>query len=77
MAWKWVNHGSASSRVAPFALSAEVGGAVSSNCFLDRMGDIRIDESFHGASNDRDYTKTRGHHARALAALHVEFTTVA
>jgi hypothetical protein len=43
---------------------------------LDRMADIRIDESAHGPADDRTYTYDPTFIMRGLSELHVKFTPV-
>ena len=43
---------------------------------LDRMGDIRIDQSAHGPRGARRYQWEPTFLLRRLKALHLEFTTV-
>jgi hypothetical protein len=44
------------------------------NRILDRMADIRIDESVHGPADARTYTFDPTFIMRGLSSLHVEFT---
>ena len=49
---------------------------ISFNRILDRMADIRIDESAHGPADDRTYTYDPTSIMRGLSELHVKFTPV-
>jgi cytochrome P450 len=60
----------------PGAPLARSEARISFNRFLDRMGDIRIDESVHGAADDRSYTYDPTFIMRGLSELHVEFTPI-
>jgi cytochrome P450 len=43
---------------------------------LDRMGDIRIDESVHGPAGAREYDYTQLYLLRGLESLHLKFTPI-
>jgi cytochrome P450 len=58
----------------PGAPLARAEGRISLNRILDRMSDIRIDESVHGPVDDRTYTYEPTFIMRGLSSLHVEFT---
>ena len=60
----------------PGAPLARSEARISFNRFLDRMADIRIDESAHGPAGDRTYTYDPTFIMRGLSNLHVTFTPV-
>jgi cytochrome P450 len=60
----------------PGAPLARSEARISFNRFLDRMDDIRIDESVHGPASERRYTYDPTFIMRGLSSLHVEFTPV-
>lgn len=53
---------------------ARVEGQITVRRLLDRMSDIRIDESVHGTLSDRRYTYDPTFLLRGLSELHIEFT---
>ncbi|HWI43164.1 MAG TPA: cytochrome P450 [Nocardioides sp.] len=53
---------------------ARTEGRVAVTRLLQRMGDIRIDERFHGPEGDRHYDYAPTYILRGLNALHVTFT---
>jgi cytochrome P450 len=53
---------------------ARTEGRVAVTRLLQRMGDIRIDERFHGPEGDRKYDYAPTYILRGLNALHVTFT---
>jgi cytochrome P450 len=61
----------------PGAPLARSEARISFNRFLDRMADIRIDESVHGTADDRSYTYDPTFIMRGLSSLHVTFTPIA
>ncbi len=58
----------------PGAPLARVEGRVSLERMLDRMGEITIDEEFHGPADDRRYNYEPTYILRGLADIHVRFT---
>jgi cytochrome P450 len=60
----------------PGAPLARSEARISFNRFLDRMADIRIDESAHGPQGHRNYTYDPTFIMRGLSSLHVTFTPV-
>jgi cytochrome P450 len=52
-------------------------GRISINRILDRMADIRIDESFHGPADDRRYQYDPTFVMRGLSTLHISFQPMA
>jgi cytochrome P450 len=58
----------------PGAPLARSEARISFHRFLDRMIDIRIDESVHGSTADRSYTYDPTFIMRGLSELHVTFT---
>jgi cytochrome P450 len=56
---------------------ARVEGQITVRRILDRLRDIRIDESFHGPSGDRRYSYEPTFLLRGLTELHIEFTPAA
>jgi cytochrome P450 len=60
----------------PGAPLARSEARISFNRFLDRMDDIRIDESVHGPASERRYTYDPTFIMRGLSSLHVEFAPV-
>jgi cytochrome P450 len=60
----------------PGAPLARSEARISFNRFLDRMADIRIDESVHGSAENRTYTYDPTFIMRGLSDLHVKFTPV-
>jgi cytochrome P450 len=60
----------------PGAPLARSEARISFNRFLDRMADIRIDESVHGSAENRSYTYDPTFIMRGLSALHVVFDPV-
>lgn len=60
----------------PGAPLARAEGRISMNRLLDRMADIRIDESVHGPTDNRIYTYDPTFIMRGLSSLHVEFVAV-
>lgn len=60
----------------PGAPLARSEARISFNRFLDRMADIRIDESVHGTADDRNYTYDPTFIMRGLSSLNVTFTPV-
>ena len=58
----------------PGAPLARSEARISMNRILDRMADIRIDESVHGPVNERTYTYDPTFIMRGLSNLHVVFT---
>jgi cytochrome P450 len=58
----------------PGAPLAQSEARISLNRFLDRMSDIRIDESVHGSSDEGNYTYDPTFIMRGLSALNVTFT---
>jgi cytochrome P450 len=60
----------------PGAPLARSEARISFNRFLDRMADIRIDESVHGSPDSRTYTYDPTFIMRGLSSLHVDFTPV-
>lgn len=58
----------------PGAPLARSEARISFNRFLDRMADIRIDESVHGTADNRSYTYDPTFIMRGLSELHVTFT---
>jgi cytochrome P450 len=58
------------------ALLARSEARISFNRILDRMADIRIDESAHGPADDRTYTYDPTFIMGGLSQLHVKFTPV-
>lgn len=58
----------------PGAPLARSEARISFNRLLDRMADIRIDESVHGTAGDRTYTYDPTFIMRGLSELHVTFT---
>ncbi len=58
----------------PGAPLARVEGRVSLERILDRMGDIRIDEEFHGPAAQRRYNWEPTYILRGLADVHITFT---
>ncbi len=61
----------------PGAPLARSEARISFNRFLDRMADIRIDESVHGPAENRTYTYDPTFIMRGLSNLHVTFTPIA
>ena len=57
----------------PGAPLARVEGRVSLERILDRMGDIRIDEEFHGPADQRRYNWEPTYILRGLADVHITF----
>ncbi|CAM3278452.1 cytochrome P450 [Mycobacterium frederiksbergense] len=53
---------------------ARVEGQITVRRMLDRMSDIRIDESVHGPADRRDYTYEPTFLLRGLTQLHIEYT---
>jgi cytochrome P450 len=53
---------------------ARVEGSVTVRRLLDRLRDIRIDESVHGPAGHRDYSYEPTFLLRGLTSLHIEFT---
>ncbi|WP_319447971.1 MULTISPECIES: cytochrome P450 [unclassified Mycobacterium] len=53
---------------------ARVEGQITVRRLLDRMRDIRIDESFHGQADSRSYSYEPTFLLRGLTELHIEFT---
>lgn len=53
---------------------ARVEGQITVRRLLERMSDIRIDESVHGARGERRYTYDPTFLLRGLSELHIEFT---
>jgi cytochrome P450 len=60
----------------PGAPLARIEARVSLERLLDRLGDIRIDESVHGPENERRYEWAATWLLRRLKALHLEFTPI-
>jgi len=60
----------------PGAPLARSEARISFNRFLDRMADIRIDESVHGTAGNRSYTYDPTFIMRGLSSLNVTFTPV-
>ncbi len=60
----------------PGAPLARAQGRISMNRILDRMTNIRISETMHGAVEDRKYEYDPTFIMRGLSALHVEFDSV-
>jgi cytochrome P450 len=60
----------------PGAPLARSEARISFNRFLDRMADIRIDETVHGSADDRTYTYDPTFIMRGLSSLHVKFDPV-
>lgn len=58
----------------PGAPLARAEGRISMNRILDRMSDIRIDETQHGPADARRYAYEPTFVMRGLTALHIEFT---
>jgi cytochrome P450 len=58
----------------PGAPLARVEGRVSLERMLDRMGEITIDEEFHGPAGQRHYNYEPTYILRGLADIHVRFT---
>lgn len=58
----------------PGAPLARVEGRVSLERMLDRMGEITIDEEFHGSAENRRYNYEPTYILRGLADIHVRFT---
>jgi cytochrome P450 len=58
----------------PGAPLARAEGRISMNRILDRMSDIRIDETQHGPADARRYTFEPTFVMRGLTELHIEFT---
>nr|WP_232541605.1 cytochrome P450 [Nocardia bovistercoris] len=57
----------------PGAPLARTEGRISMNRILDRMADIRIDESVHGTTGKRSYRYEPTFIMRGLSELHIEF----
>jgi cytochrome P450 len=55
---------------------ARVEGVITLNRLLDRMCDIKINESKHGRADDRHYSYEPTFLLRGLTELHIEFTPV-
>ena len=53
---------------------ARVEARVSLERILDRMGDIRIDESVHGSGADQHFSWEPTYILRGLTALNIRFT---
>ncbi len=53
---------------------ARVEGQITVRRLLDRMSEIRIDESAHGPAGQRNYPYDPTFLLRGLSALHIEFT---
>jgi hypothetical protein len=51
-----------------------VEGQITVRRMLDRMSDIRIDESVHGPADRRDYTYEPTFLLRGLTQLRIEYT---
>jgi cytochrome P450 len=60
----------------PGAPLARIEARVSLERLLDRLGDIRIDESQHGPVDERRYEWEPTWLLRRLKALHLEFTPI-
>jgi cytochrome P450 len=60
----------------PGASLARAEARISLERILDRMGDIRIDESVHGPADDRHFDWEPTFLLRRLKALHLEFTSI-
>ncbi|MFZ2238279.1 MAG: cytochrome P450 [Gordonia amarae] len=60
----------------PGAPLARAEGRISMNRILDRMADIRIDETRHGSAEDRHYTYDPTFIMRGLSDLYLTFTPV-
>jgi cytochrome P450 len=60
----------------PGAPLARSEARISVNRFLDRMADIRVDESVHGPAGNRDYTYDPTFIMRGLSSVYVTFTPV-
>ncbi|MGA8328269.1 MAG: cytochrome P450 [Mycobacterium sp.] len=60
----------------PGAPLARVEGRVSLERILDRMADIRADESHHGPAGDRRYSYVPTYILRGLNDLHIQFTPI-
>jgi cytochrome P450 len=60
----------------PGAPLARSEARISFNRFLDRVSDIRIDESVHGSSDERNYTYDPTFIMRGLSTLNVTFTPI-
>ncbi|MGV0160296.1 cytochrome P450 [Mycobacterium colombiense] len=60
----------------PGAPLARVEGRVSLERILDRMGDIRVNESIHGPAGDRRYGYAPTYILRGLTELHLQFTPI-
>jgi cytochrome P450 len=58
----------------PGAPLARAEGRISMNLILDRMRDIRVDESVHGPAGNREYSYDPTFVLRGLSSLHVTFT---
>jgi len=52
---------------------ARVEGQITVRRLLDRMSEIRIDESFHGPADQRNYVYDPTFLLRGLSELHIEF----
>ena len=60
----------------PGAPLARAEGVISLTRILERMSDIRIDESVHGPADARQYSYVPTYILRGLTKLHIEFTPV-
>ena len=61
----------------PGAPLARVEGRVSLERMLDRMGEITVDETFHGPAGARSYNYEPTYILRGLTDIHVRFTPAA